>query len=111
MLDLLANIRKAKLGRAFMSHVRAFPVASTVIMTAAPAYVRLGFEPILTFDGKDRIEVPPDVVRRRGSHIVMQKKLATGTTTVPVPEHDELRIGTLRAIIRQSGVARTEFEE
>jgi len=50
-------------------------------------------------------------VRRRGSHIVMQKKLGAGTITVPVPDHDELRIGTLRAIIRQSGVARTEFEE
>ena len=49
--------------------------------------------------------------RRRGSHIVMQKKLAVGTITVPVPDHDELRIGTLRAIIRQSGVARREFEE
>jgi len=49
-------------------------------------------------------------VRRRGSHIVMQKTLATGTVTVPVPDHGELRTGTLRAIIRQSGVARSEFE-
>jgi hypothetical protein len=40
----------------------------------------------------------------------MQKKLANGTITVPVPDHDELRAGALRAIIRQSGVARTEFE-
>ena len=49
-------------------------------------------------------------VRRRGSHIVMQKQLATGTITVPVPDHDEVRTGTLRAIIRQSGVDRSEFE-
>jgi predicted RNA binding protein YcfA (HicA-like mRNA interferase family) len=49
-------------------------------------------------------------VRRRGSHIIMQKKLANGTITVPVPDHGTLRTGTLRAIIRQSGVARTEFE-
>jgi predicted RNA binding protein YcfA (HicA-like mRNA interferase family) len=34
-------------------------------------------------------------VRRRGSHIVMQRKLPEGTITVPVPDHDELRIGTL----------------
>jgi predicted RNA binding protein YcfA (HicA-like mRNA interferase family) len=40
----------------------------------------------------------------------MQKKLAIGTITVPVPDHDELRTGTLRAIIRQSGVDRSEFE-
>ena len=49
-------------------------------------------------------------VRRRGSHIVMQKALAGGSVTVPVPDHDELHIGTLRAIIRQSGVPRSEFE-
>jgi predicted RNA binding protein YcfA (HicA-like mRNA interferase family) len=50
-------------------------------------------------------------VRRRGSHIVMQKKLPQGTTTVPVPDHDEIRIGTLQSIIRQSGLHRTEFEQ
>ncbi len=49
-------------------------------------------------------------VRRRGSHIVMQRSTAEGTTTVPVPNHKALRLGTLRSIIRQSGVPRSEFE-
>ena len=49
-------------------------------------------------------------VRRRGSHIVMQRAVGTATLTVPVPDHGELRRGTLRAIIRQSGVPRAEFE-
>ena len=49
-------------------------------------------------------------VRRRGSHIVMQKKLAKGTITVPVPDHNEIRIGTLQSIIRQSGLPKHEFE-
>jgi predicted RNA binding protein YcfA (HicA-like mRNA interferase family) len=49
-------------------------------------------------------------VRRRGSHVVMQKKISDGTITVPVPNHDEVRIGTLQSIIRQSGIARGEFE-
>ena len=49
-------------------------------------------------------------VRQRGSHIVMQRVTDEGTVTVPVPDHDELRGGTLRLIIRQSGVPRTEFE-
>lgn len=49
-------------------------------------------------------------VRRRGSHIVMQKKLSAGTITVPVPDHKEIRIGTLLSIIRQSGIPRAEFE-
>jgi predicted RNA binding protein YcfA (HicA-like mRNA interferase family) len=49
-------------------------------------------------------------VRRRGSHIVMQRQEAGSTTTVPVPDHKELRLGTLRSIIRQSGLPRSEFE-
>ena len=49
-------------------------------------------------------------VRRRGSHIVMQKKESDSTVTVPVPDHKELRRGTLRSIIRQSGVPRSLFE-
>ncbi|HYA42898.1 MAG TPA: type II toxin-antitoxin system HicA family toxin [Syntrophobacteraceae bacterium] len=49
-------------------------------------------------------------VRQRGSHTVMQKRLSDMTITVPVPNHDELRIGTLQSIIRQSGVPKGEFE-
>jgi predicted RNA binding protein YcfA (HicA-like mRNA interferase family) len=49
-------------------------------------------------------------VRQRGSHVVLQQRTAKRTTTVPVPLHPELRIGTLSAIVRQSGVARCEFE-
>lgn len=49
-------------------------------------------------------------VRRRGSHIVMQKADSNTTVTVPVPNHAELKRGTLRAIIRQSGIDKAEFE-
>ena len=49
-------------------------------------------------------------VRRKGSHIAMQKKLPGTTITVPVPNHKEIRIGTLQSIIRQSGVSRNKFE-
>jgi predicted RNA binding protein YcfA (HicA-like mRNA interferase family) len=49
-------------------------------------------------------------VRREGSHIIMQKKLSNGTITVPIPDHREIRIGTLQSIIRQSGIPRSEFE-
>jgi predicted RNA binding protein YcfA (HicA-like mRNA interferase family) len=50
-------------------------------------------------------------VRQRGSHIVMQRRTDAGSVTVPVPDHGELAIGTLLAIIRQSGIPRSEFEE
>lgn len=49
-------------------------------------------------------------VRQRGSHAVMQKRTETSTVTVPVPMHNEIRIGTLQSIIRQSGLARALFE-
>jgi len=50
------------------------------------------------------------IVRQRGSHIVMQRGTTTGTITVPVPDHVEIRIGTLQSIIRQSGIPRNAFE-
>ncbi|MBI5030673.1 MAG: type II toxin-antitoxin system HicA family toxin [Chloroflexi bacterium] len=50
-------------------------------------------------------------VRQKGSHIIMQKKEANTTVTVPVPDHDELRIGTLLGIIRQCGLPRSLFEK
>jgi predicted RNA binding protein YcfA (HicA-like mRNA interferase family) len=49
-------------------------------------------------------------VRQRGSHVVMQKRLPDTTITVPVPNHSEIRIGTLQSIIRQSGLNKSEFE-
>jgi predicted RNA binding protein YcfA (HicA-like mRNA interferase family) len=37
-----------------------------------------------------------------GSHVVMQKTTDDSTITVPVPDHKEIRIGTLQSIIRRS---------
>ncbi|MEK6801169.1 MAG: type II toxin-antitoxin system HicA family toxin [Nitrospirota bacterium] len=50
-------------------------------------------------------------VRQRGSHIAMQRQTDLGTVTVPVPNHPELKIGTLLSIIRQSRITRSAFEE
>ena len=49
------------------------------------------------------------MVRQKGSHVVMQKKLENTTITVPVPDHKELAAGTLRSIIRQAGLTVEEF--
>jgi predicted RNA binding protein YcfA (HicA-like mRNA interferase family) len=48
-------------------------------------------------------------VRQRGSHILLQRIAEGGSTTVPVPNHRTVRIGTLQSIIRQSGVPREKF--
>ena len=50
-------------------------------------------------------------VRQKGSHIIMQKNEEGKTTSIPVPNHKELRSGTLRSIIRQSGLVKSEFEK
>ena len=49
-------------------------------------------------------------VRQKGSHRVMQKKEGSGTITVPIPMHKELKPGTLGSIIRQSRLDRSLFE-
>lgn len=41
----------------------------------------------------------------------MQKSMEDSTITVPIPDHREIRIGTLQSIIRQSGIPRSEFEQ
>ncbi len=48
--------------------------------------------------------------RQKGSHMMMVLRLEETTITVPVPDHKELRIGTLSDIVRQSGLGRELFE-
>jgi predicted RNA binding protein YcfA (HicA-like mRNA interferase family) len=47
------------------------------------------------------------VIRRHGSHVVLKK--SEPFAQVVVPDHKELDTGTLRAIIRQSGLSVDEF--
>lgn len=49
------------------------------------------------------------VYRQRGSYITMVRKSPPSQTTVP--NHKELDRGTLRAIIRQTGLTVEEFFE
>jgi predicted RNA binding protein YcfA (HicA-like mRNA interferase family) len=51
-----------------------------------------------------------DQVRQKGSHIIMQKQMGTSTITVPVPQHKEIKAGTLVSIIRQAQLPRSIFE-
>ena len=47
------------------------------------------------------------VTRQRGSHVMLRRD--TPSARVTVPDHRELDTGTLRAIIRQSGLTVEEF--
>lgn len=48
-------------------------------------------------------------VRQRGSHVVMKKTGQHETLGCVVPLHQELKIGTLRGILRQAKVGIDEF--
>ena len=50
-----------------------------------------------------------EVYRQRGSHIVVVRKTPPSQTTIP--NHKELDRGTLRAIIRHTGLTVDEFIE
>jgi len=64
--------------------------------------------------GKDVCKILSDhgfsQLRQKGSHIVIQKKTENTTITVPVPNHLEIKIGTLQSIIRQSEIPKEYFE-
>ena len=46
-----------------------------------------------------------EIARQRGSHIVMRR----GADGCVVPNHREIRIGTLSGVLRQAGVSVDEF--
>jgi predicted RNA binding protein YcfA (HicA-like mRNA interferase family) len=49
-------------------------------------------------------------IRQKGSHIIIQKRLGDTTITLPIPNHSEIKIGTLKSIIRQSKLSKDIFE-
>ena len=46
-----------------------------------------------------------EVVRQRGSHIIMQR----GASGCVVPNHREIKVGTLAGVLRQAGVSAEDF--
>jgi predicted RNA binding protein YcfA (HicA-like mRNA interferase family) len=48
-------------------------------------------------------------VRQTGSHIIMRRQLPDRGITVPVPNRTELARGTLKSIIDQSELPKSEF--
>ena len=50
-----------------------------------------------------------EIVGRKGSHVRLKKKTPNKTYIVIVPMHSEIKKGTLKSIIRQSGLSPEEF--
>ena len=50
-----------------------------------------------------------DQVRQTGSHVVMKQETEDGEIGCVVPLHRELKIGTLRSILKQAQISIEEF--
>ena len=48
-------------------------------------------------------------VRQRGSHVILKKETFEDAVGCVIPLHRELKIGTLRGILRQAKVTPDEF--
>jgi predicted RNA binding protein YcfA (HicA-like mRNA interferase family) len=51
------------------------------------------------------------VVRQRGSHVLIKKDTPQGKIGTVIPQHKELKIGTLKAILEQAKVSEEEFSK
>ncbi|MDE0684339.1 MAG: type II toxin-antitoxin system HicA family toxin [Candidatus Poribacteria bacterium] len=50
------------------------------------------------------------IVHQRGSHVKFVCESEDETRTVVVPNHREVRVGTLRTILRHAGLTPDEFD-
>jgi len=50
-----------------------------------------------------------EIIRRRGSHIRLEKKTDKDIIRLTVPMHNQLKKGTLSRIIKDSGISEEEF--
>lgn len=67
-------------------------------------------KPLLFREVKRKLEAAGFVeVGQTGSHIKFAKTTPAGTRTATVPKHREVAAGTLRSILRQSGLSAEEF--
>ena len=51
------------------------------------------------------------LVRQRGSHMVLQKETVNGKIGTVVPNHKELKLGTLKGILELAKVDEEKFSE
>jgi predicted RNA binding protein YcfA (HicA-like mRNA interferase family) len=51
------------------------------------------------------------IVRQRGSHVVLKKETPEGKVGTVVPMHPEIKIGTLKGILDQGKVSVEEFSK
>jgi len=50
------------------------------------------------------------IVRQKGSHVLIKKETLGRKIGTVIPMHEELKTGTLKAILRQAQIPEEEFE-
>ncbi len=51
------------------------------------------------------------IVRQRGSHIVLKKETPEGAVGTVVPNHKEIKLGTLKNVLKLAGIEEREFAQ
>jgi hypothetical protein len=82
----------------------AHPITPTVVSRHEPLVRRYAYLP------PSHQHSAVEMVSVVGKPTLKIELISNGTVTVPVSDHHEIRLGTLQSIIRQSGIARSEFE-
>lgn len=51
------------------------------------------------------------IARQKGSHVVLKKETSQGTIGTVVPNHPELKIGTLKGILELAKIKEEDFSK
>ena len=52
-----------------------------------------------------------EILRQRGSHVTLKKETPSGKIGTVVPMHEEIKIGTLKNILKLAHISEDEFLE
>jgi len=71
--------------------------------------------PLKKISGKECVKILCNkfgfkVKRQRGSHIILSKETSEGKTGTVVPNHSELKIGTLKGVLELAKIKEEDFE-
>ncbi len=64
--------------------------------------------------GKECVKIPCNkfgfsIIRQKGSHIVLRKEMSKGTIGTVVPNHKELKLSTLRGVLKLAQIKNEDF--
>lgn len=72
--------------------------------------------PLKKISGKECVKILCNkfgfkIKRQRGSHIILSKETPEGKIGTVVPNHNELKVGTLKGVLELAKISEEDFEE